>query len=66
MEIIFPRKNVLDTRIDRGTAACEKDMLPTELPQPVKMFGFREMQLKGTYRIANNGDFNEKLQLNLF
>ena len=34
-ENIFPRKNVHDARIDRGTAACEADTLPTELPRPV-------------------------------
>ena len=31
----FPQKKVLDTRIDRETAAWEADMLPTELPRPV-------------------------------
>ena len=30
-EIIFPRKNVPDAWIDHCTAACEADMLPTEL-----------------------------------
>ena len=35
-EIIFPRKNVPDTRIDRGTTACGADTLPTELPQLVE------------------------------
>ena len=37
-EIIFPRKNVSDARIDCGTAACEADSLLTELPRPVSMF----------------------------
>ena len=32
--IIFPRKNVPDVRIDRGTPACKADTLTTELPRP--------------------------------
>ena len=31
-EIIFPRKNVPDLRIDLGTPACKADKLPTKLP----------------------------------
>ena len=34
-EIIFPRKNVPDTRIDQGAAACEANTLTTHLS-----FGF--------------------------
>ena len=30
----FQRKNVRDARVDLGTAACESDSLPTELPHP--------------------------------
>ena len=33
--MIFPLKNVLDARMDRGTAAWEADTLATELPRPV-------------------------------
>ena len=34
----FPRKNVPDARIDLRTAACQADMLTTELPRPVKNY----------------------------
>ena len=35
-ELSFNVQNVPDARIDRGTAACETDTLPTELPRPVR------------------------------
>ena len=33
-EIICPQMNMPDARIDRQTAACQADMLPTELSRP--------------------------------
>ena len=36
-EIIFPQKNVPDTMINGGTAACEVDTLQTELWRIVKL-----------------------------
>ena len=53
-----PPKNVLDARVDHGTAACETDTLPTELLYPVQ----RDTRLMSNfvnamyYRINKNID----------
>ena len=39
-EVIFSGNNVPYAKIDRGTAACEAGMLPTELPHQVFFYSF--------------------------
>ena len=47
-EIIFPRKNIPDTRIDYGTVAYEVGTLPTELPRVVVYITENDEQIKAS------------------